>query len=80
MRMFDRTVEDAESRLEVGWKSPDVVALGRWVNPLLGVLGAVILGGYLLTATPVGTTPAPLAAEETAQPTPPSVSARARAQ
>jgi hypothetical protein len=75
MTMFDRTVDDKESRFEVDWKSPDVVGFGRWVNPAVGVLGALILSGYLLTATPVATTPAPLVVREMAPPTPAPVSA-----
>jgi hypothetical protein len=60
MTMFDRADEDAESRFKVGWKSPDIVALGRWVNPAVGILGALVLGGDFLTATPVATALAPL--------------------
>ncbi|MGC1294088.1 MAG: hypothetical protein WA869_03530, partial [Alloacidobacterium sp.] len=48
MITFDRVVEDAES----SWKVPHIVALGRWVNPALGILGALALGGYLLSADP----------------------------
>jgi len=68
--MFDRAVEDAESRYGIDWKFPDIVALGRWVNSALGVLGALALGVYLLTATPDATPPAPLAVGQVVAPTP----------
>ena len=68
--MFDRAVEDAESRYGIDRKFPDIVALGRWVNSALGVLGALALGVYLLTATPDATPPAPLAVGQVVPPAP----------
>ena|SRR5271155_2877220 len=52
MTTFDRADEEIESRFAVGWAFPDILALGRWVNPAVGGLGALLLGGYLLTADP----------------------------
>jgi len=53
MTTFDRADEEIESRFAVGWAFPDILALGRWVNPAVGVLGALVLGGHLLTTDPV---------------------------
>ena len=53
MTTFDRADEEIESRFRVGWAFPDILALRRWVNPAVGVLGALVLGGHLLTADPV---------------------------
>jgi hypothetical protein len=52
MTTFDRADEEIESRFRVGWAFPDILALGLWVNPAVGGLGALVLGGYLLTADP----------------------------
>jgi hypothetical protein len=69
MITFDRVVEDAE---RVAWKVPNIVTLGRWVNPALGILGALALGGYLLSADPaisVARAPDPLPIARVAAPT-----------
>jgi hypothetical protein len=64
MTMFDRAVDDVERRFGAGEKSPaDILTVGRWVNPLLWGLGALALGGYLLTehpTTPVAGPPSPV--------------------
>ena len=51
MTGFDR-VEKSEIRLAVGGKFPDILALARWVNPAVGVLGALVFGGFLFAADP----------------------------
>jgi hypothetical protein len=69
MTTFDRADEEIESRFAVGWAFPDIRALGRWVNPAVGGLGALVLGGYLLTAdpaTPVAPAAAPVAVAQLA--------------
>ena len=61
MIMFERAVEDIERPVGLGWRFPDVVALGRWINPVLGGLGALVLSGYLMAgdpSTPAVTAPA----------------------
>ena len=53
------TGEDDERRFFRGRYPRDAVAPSRWVNPLLGVLGALVLAGYLMTghtATPAAGT------------------------
>ena len=75
MITFDRAVEDAEKG---ALKFPNIVALGRWVNPALGILGALALGIYLLTANPaipVAEAPDPLPVARVAPPTPAPVPA-----
>jgi hypothetical protein len=70
MITFDRPVECGE---RVAWKSPNIVSLGRWVNPALGILGALALGGYLLSADPaipVARAPDPLPVARVAPPAP----------
>src|SRR6516162_9245163 len=47
MTIFEQTVDGDESRFKFDRKFLDVLALGRWVNPLLGGLGALVLGGYI---------------------------------
>ena len=74
MTMFERGVGDREHPVRLGWKFPDAVALGRWVNPVLG-LGALVLTGYLTIshpATTVVTAPAsaPVAQVRLAAPVP----------
>ena len=61
--MSERGVEDIERPVGLGWKFPDAVALGRWINPLLWGLGAVVLSGHLMArdpSAPAVTAPAPL--------------------
>jgi len=51
MTKFDETIEQAER-----CSGRVAVARGRWTNPLLGVLGALVLGGYWMigyASTPV---------------------------
>ncbi|HKM70698.1 MAG TPA: hypothetical protein VKG22_00645 [Stellaceae bacterium] len=52
MTTFDGTVQEANGRFARGRRLPNVVTLGRWVNPVLG-LGALVLTGYLLIGNPV---------------------------
>ena len=62
MTKLDGTAEEDEHRFGRGRYPRDAVAPGRWVNPLLGVLGALVLSGYLMTgypSTPAATAPAP---------------------
>ena len=73
MTIFEQTVDGDESRFKFDRKFLDVPALGRWVNPLLGGLGALVLSGYLLTGippTPVVTAAAPVSVAQVA-PSPP---------
>jgi hypothetical protein len=59
MTKFDGTGERDERRIDRGRYPRDAVAPGRWVNPLLGVLGAFVLSGYLMTgrlSTPAAAT------------------------
>jgi hypothetical protein len=52
MTKLDGTADGDGRRFGRGRYSRDAVAPGRWVNPLLGVLGALVLSGYLLTGHP----------------------------
>jgi hypothetical protein len=52
--MFERGVGDLERPVARGWKFPDAVALGQWVNPVLG-LSALVLAGYLTIGHPATT-------------------------
>jgi hypothetical protein len=75
MTIFEKTVDGVESRFELDRKFLDVPALGRWVNPLLGGLGALVLSGYLLTGsppTPVVTAAALVSVAQVAPSPPPS--------
>jgi len=53
MARFDETIAEVEPRVGVGRYAHYVEALGRWVHPALGVLGALVMGyliaGYLST-------------------------------
>ena len=49
MTRVDGTADEDERRFGRGRYSRDGVAPSRWVNPLLGVLGALVLSGYLMT-------------------------------
>jgi hypothetical protein len=53
MTKFGETIEKGERRFGRGRYPPDAAGPGRWINPLLGVLGALILGGYLMTGHPL---------------------------
>lgn len=62
MVRVDGAGEDDELRLGRGGYLHDATAPGRWVNPLFGVLGILILSGYLMTgrpSAPAATVPAP---------------------
>jgi len=76
MAMFDRAAEGAESRFRIAWKFPVTPVLGPWVNPTVGVLGALILSCYFLAATPVTAEPSPLPVTEKAPLTPAPVPAQ----
>lgn len=52
MTKFDETIEEGERRFGRGRYPPDAAGPGRWINPLLGVLGALVLSGYLMTGQP----------------------------
>jgi hypothetical protein len=52
MTKVDGTADEDERRFGRGKYSRDAVAPSRWVNPLLGVLGALVLSGYLMTGYP----------------------------
>jgi len=63
MRMFDGAVDDVERQFGAREKFPDILAVGRCVNPPLWGLGALALDRYLLTAhpaTPVSGPPFPV--------------------
>ena len=49
MTRVDGTADEDESRFGRGRYSRGAGAPSRWVNPLLGVLGALVLSGYLMT-------------------------------
>ena len=51
-------------------KVPNVVALGRWVNPMLWALGALVLIGYLMIGDPGTTVMANLASASAAHDAP----------
>ena len=64
MTMFERGVDEVEHPSRLDRKVSDAVALGRWINPVLGALGTLVLTGYLMIGNPaaaVATTPAPVA-------------------
>ena len=52
MTKVDGTADEDERRFRRGRYSRDHVVPTRWVNPLLGVLGALVLSGYLMTGYP----------------------------
>ena len=52
MTRVDGTADEDERRFGRGRYSRHGVAPSRWVNPLLGVLGALVLSGYLMTGYP----------------------------
>jgi hypothetical protein len=69
MTKSDGTGEEDERRFGPGGYPRDAMARGRWVNPLLRVLGALVLSGYLMTghpSTPAATAPAPPSDEQLA--------------
>ena len=68
MTKFGETVEGDERRFGRGRYPRDAVTRGRWVNPLVGVLGALFLGGYLMTGHPTAATAPAAASDELAAP------------
>jgi hypothetical protein len=52
MTKVDGTADEDRRRFGRGRYLRDAVAPRRWVNPLLGVLGALVLSGYLMTGYP----------------------------
>ena len=70
MTMFDKGIAEVAHRFGPRRRIPDAAALGRrWINPALGVLGALVLTGYLMIGHPATTlliTPAlaPVALDE----------------
>ena len=52
MTRVDGTADEDERRFGRGRYSRHCVAPSRWANPLLGVLGALVLSGYLMTGYP----------------------------
>ena len=68
MTMFDRGIAEVAHRFGPRRKIPDAAALGRrWINPALGVLGALVLTGYLMIGHPVTTLETTLASAPVAQ-------------
>ena len=69
MTEFDGAVDKDKGPLGRGKNRREPVAPSRWVNPVLGVLGTLVLSGYLMTgypSTPATTAPAPLSDERLA--------------
>ena len=52
MTKLDGMAEEDERWFGRGRYPRDAMAPGRWINPLLGVLGALVLSGYLMTGHP----------------------------
>ena len=68
MTKFGETVEEDERRFGRSYPR-DAVPRGRWGNPLIGVLGALFLGGYLIIghpSVPAATASAPPSDEQPA--------------
>jgi hypothetical protein len=66
MTEFDGGIDEDEGPLGRG-ENPRKPS--RWVNPVLGVLGTLVLSGYLMTghpSTPAATVPVPLSDERLA--------------
>jgi Protein of unknown function (DUF2795) len=69
MTEFDGAVDEDKGPLPREKNLREPVAPGRWVNPILGVLGTLVLSAYLVTghpSTPAATAPAPLSDERPA--------------
>ncbi len=69
MTEFDGAVDKDRGPLARAKNPREPAAPGRWVNPILGVLGTLVLSGYLMTGlppTPAATAPAPLSDERPA--------------
>ena len=63
MTEFDGAVDKDRGPLARAKDPHEPAAPGRWVNPILGVLGTLVLSGYLMTGlppSPAATAPAPL--------------------
>lgn len=67
MTMYQRGVATFEHPFGRGRRVPDVVALGRWINPVLWALGALLLTGYLMVGHPATTVVTPPASAPVAQ-------------
>ena len=52
MKEHDGAVDENKRPLARGKNPREPVAPGRWVNPIRGVLGTLVLSGYLLTGFP----------------------------
>jgi hypothetical protein len=52
MKEHDGAVDENKRPLARGKNPREPVAPGRWVNPIRGVLGTLVLSGYLLTGLP----------------------------
>lgn len=63
MTRFDGTVEEDGRRFGRGRYPRSAAPQGRWVYPLLGLLGGLVLSGYLMTGHP--TTPVAATDEST---------------
>jgi hypothetical protein len=69
MTEFDGAIDEDKDPLGRSKNPRDPVAPSRWVNPILGVLGTLVLSGYLMTghpSTPTATLAAPLSDERLA--------------
>jgi len=56
MTKFNGLAEEGQSRFGLGKHPSSATAPGRWVIPLFGILGALVLSGYLMaghSSTPV---------------------------
>src|SRR6516162_1635469 len=63
MTELDGAVDENKRPLARGKNPREPMAPGRWVNPILGVLGTLVLSGYLMTglpSLPAATAPIPL--------------------
>ena len=49
MTELDGVVDEDKRPLARGKNPREPVAPGRWVNPILGILGTLVLSGYLMT-------------------------------
>jgi hypothetical protein len=69
MTKFDGAVDEDKGQLGRGKNPREPMAPSRWINPILGVLGTLVLSGYLMTShpsTPAATAPAQLSDERLA--------------
>jgi hypothetical protein len=52
MTKFNGLVNEDQSRFDLGKHVDSAAVPGRWAIPLLGILGALVLSGYLMTGHP----------------------------